>query len=368
MVMKTDFDFNWSIMDTIAGGKSALDIPGLEIDSENKAHLFLKSYGFDSKNPRDIEKLWYYHRRSVVLMTERLGYSLDEIPEVLRDRKSLVDITKLLFYATPKNSFSKEYQVWSCAILRCIHVFVHTENDLFTSYSEEIQKQVLSDFQKFIYHDGQTHKTYLTVGDSKGYLPHETKIELVHFQSKPFKTSSSAVIKLLARPDALAMKIFDKLGVRFVTKDLFDVFTVLRFLLEHQMISFPHTMPDQSSNNLYPVSHFRKALELAKQEKISRADFHTYMEKYLEENLKETDLFRKSNKQTHNDFKFIKFITRKLIHIDKEDKRLFSFFFPYEVQIMDEKSYTNMISGPSNHDSYKERQIKAARNRLFPGN
>lgn len=364
--MNIDLEFNWPIMDTIAGGKSALDIPGLEIDSENKAHLFLKTYGFDSQNTKDIEKLWYYHRRSIVLMTEKLGYNLAEIPEVLSDRKKLIDITKLLFYATPKNSFSKDYQLWSCAILRCMHVFVHTENDLFTSYSEDIQKQVLSDFQKFIYHDGQTHKIFLTVLDSKDYLPHESKVELVHFQSKPFKTSSSTVIKLLARPDALAMKIFDKLGVRFVTKDIFDVFSVLRFLLEHQMISFPHTMPDQSSNNLYPVKLFKEAIEKAKQDKIAQPDLNDFMENYFNLHLKNSELLRKNNDQTHSDFKFIKFITRKLIHIEKDGKRLFSFFFPYEVQIMDEKSYTNMTLGPSNHGSYKERQIQAARNRLFP--
>lgn len=364
--MDLNFDFNWPILDTIAGGKSALDIPGLEIDTENKAHLFLKTYGFDSHNENDIEKLWYYHRRSIVLMTEKLDYSLSEIPDVLSDRKKLVDITKLLFYATPKNSFSRELQVWSCAILRCMHVYVHTENDLFTSYSEEIQKQVLSDFQKYIYHDGQTHKIYLANFDSKEFLPRESKVELVHFQSKPFKTSSSTVIKLLARPDALAMKIFDKLGVRFVTRDIFDVFSVLRFMLDHQMISFPHTMPDQSSNNLFPIKLFKPVMEYAKAQGLSREQLNSYMESFLQENLKESEILRKSNEQTHTEFKFIKFITRKLIHIEKDHKRIFSFFFPYEVQILDEKSYNNIISGPSSHDSYKERQTQAARKRLFP--
>lgn len=364
--MEVSLNFNWPILDTVAGGKSALDIPGLEIDSENKAHLFLKTYGFDVQNEKDIEKLWYYHRRSIVLMTEKLGYNLSEIPAELADRKRLVDITRLLFYATPKNSFSKELQVWSCALLRCIHVFVHTENDLFTSYSEEIQRQVLSDVQKFVFHDGQTHKIMLANLDTKEFLPEQSKIELVQFQSKPFKTSSSTVIKLLARPDALAMRIFDKLGVRFVTKDIYDVFSVLRFLLDHQMISFPHTMPDQSSNNLYPVKVFKEALNTLKDKNLSREELNSYLENFLKENNKDGDILRKINEQTHNDFRFIKFITRKLIHIEKDGKRLFSFFFPYEVQIMDQKSYEKIISGPSNHDSYKERQIVAARNRLFP--
>lgn len=365
--MDLNLDFNWPILDTIAGGKSALDIPGLEIDTENKANLFLKTYGFDVHIEKDIEKLWYYHRRSIVLMTEKLGYSLSEMPEELTDRKKLVDITKLLFYATPKNSFSKEYQVWSCALLRCIHVFVHTENDLFTSYSEEIQKQVLSDFQRYIYHDGQTHKIFLANLESKEFSLEQSKIELVQFQSKPFKTSSSTVIKLLARPDALAMRIFDKLGVRFVTKDIYDVFSVLRFLLDHQMISFPHIMPDQASNNLYPIKVFKEALLALKNKSLTKEEIKVYLENYLKENYKDSEFFRKMNEQTHNEFKFIKFITRKLIHIEKDGKRLFSFFFPYEVQLMDEKAFESIVSGPSNHDSYKKRQVQAARQRLFPG-
>ncbi|MCK6597992.1 MAG: TIGR04552 family protein [Bdellovibrionaceae bacterium] len=362
-----NLEFNWPILDTIAGGKSALDIPGLEIDSQTKATTFLKTYGFDCEKQKDIEKLWYYHRRSIVLMTEKLGYSLGDIPEELVDRKKLLDITKLLFYSSPKNHYSVELQKWSCALLRCIHVFVHAENDLFSSYSEDIQHQVLSDFQKFIYHDGQTHKILLTDIQNSQDASKES-IELLHFQSKPFKTSSSTVIKLLARPDALAMKIFDRLGVRFVTKDIFDVFSVLRFLLDQHLISFPHTMPDQSSNNLFPVKLFMEAVQIMKENKMEKKDTQAFLKSFLRDHGSQYELLRKANDQTHSEFKFIKFITRKLIHIEKDGKRMFSFFFPYEVQIMDEEAYENMNSGPTSHDSYKKRQIDSAKIRLFSKN
>ncbi len=358
--MDLNYTFNWPMLDTVAGGKSVLDIPGLEIDDEEKANLFLMSYGFDANNEEDLKRLWYYHRRSIVLLTEKLNYPLYEIPEILVDRKKLIDIRKLLYFSSPKNAASPDYQRWSCAILKCMHVFVHSENDLFSNFSEDIQSQVLSDFQKTIYHNGETGKKYL-----KAELSTSPAVELIDFQYKPFKTSSSTVIKLLARPDAIAMKVFDKLGVRFVVRNVYDVFSVLRFLLENSVISFPHIMPDQSSNNLCPVKIFREALEQYKYNHSGNEDFNAFFIKYLEDNKQEFDLFRKVNEQTHNEFKFIKFITRKLIRIDKDGKRIFNFFFPYEVQIMDETSYQKVTSGPSSHDSYKERQKESARNRIF---
>ncbi|MBL7546246.1 MAG: TIGR04552 family protein [Bdellovibrionaceae bacterium] len=358
--MDLNYNFNWPMLDTVAGGKSVLDIPGLEIDDEEKANLFLLSYGFDFHNDEDMKRLWYYHRRSIVLLNEKLNYPLYEIPEILVDRKKLGDIRKLLYFASPKNAASPDYQRWSCAILKCMHVFVHSENDLFSNFSQEIQSQVLSDFQRSIYHNGETNKKYLK--SEKSTLP---AVELIDFQYKPFKTSSSTVIKLLARPEAIAMKVFDKLGVRFVVKDVYDVFSVLRFLLENSVISFPHVMPDQSSNNLCPVALFRETLEQYKYNHTGNEDFSAFFVRHLDANKQAHEHLRKFNEQTHNEFKFIKFITRKLIRIDKDGKRMYNFFFPYEVQIMDESSYQKVTSGPSSHDSYKERQRESARNRLF---
>ena len=52
------------------------------------------------------------------------------------------------------------------------------------------------------------------------------------------------------------MNVLDKLGMRFVTRSVFDTFRVIRFLIEHNLLAFPHIMPDQSTNNLYPAEYF----------------------------------------------------------------------------------------------------------------
>lgn len=362
--MPQRFIFDASILSSVVGGHSAIDIPKLNIHTLEAGSAFLFSYGFDINEKNDLEKLNYYHRRALVLMIEKLNFNEAEIPELFRDLKQLGDIRNLLIHASSEDPAQLQMQRWACAILRCMHVFVHAENDLFSTFAEEIQSQILTPFQDCILHDGTTHRTVLK--DPAGEL---TPIELLGFEVKPFKTSSSTVIKLLAKPDALAMKIFDKLGVRFVTRNLFDTFQVVRFLVKQNVISFPHIMPDQSSNNLYPVEIFMQvcnelsqSLDTLDEKSIQKAFDQKLLD--LGDSVK---FLRKENFFSGEDYRFIKFIARKMIHIKPQGaKEAFSFFYPFEVQIMDQTAHQKILSGPSEHQAYKERQRNAARKRLFP--
>ncbi|MEQ1723681.1 MAG: TIGR04552 family protein, partial [Pseudobdellovibrio sp.] len=244
--------FDESSLSVVAGGASALDKKSLNIHGLDEAESFLRTYGYNILNPEDLERLWYFHRRAQVLMSEKLMINLDEMPQELKTKASLGDIRNLLIYAS--QSENTNLQRWACATLRCMHVFVHAETDLFSSFSEEIQKQILTPFENSV---KQEDKLQLRSFQKEGH----PSIGLVDFQTKPFKTSSSTVIKLLAKPDALAVKVFDKLGIRFVTKSVFDSFQVIRFLVEENLISFPQIMPDQSSNNMYPVEEFLAVCE-----------------------------------------------------------------------------------------------------------
>lgn len=363
--MPQRFIFDSSILNSVVGGHSAIEIPRLNIHTLEAATSFVLSYGFDISKENDSEKLWYYHRRALVLMCEKLGFLESDMPEILRDRRQLGDIRKLLLYASSQNPEEQLLQRWSCALLRCMHVFVHAENDLFSSFSEEIQSQILTAFQECIRYDGTTHHTVLQNPRREDQEP----IELLGFEVKPFKTSSSTVIKLLAKPDALAMKIFDKLGVRFITRNLFDTFQVVRFLIRENVISFPHIMPDQSSNNLYPVDLFMEVCDdLAHRlDTLDEKSIQAAFDQKLAEQGEKVKYLRKENFFSGEDYRFIKFISRKLIHVKPlGGKEEFSFFYPFEVQIMDQSAHQKILSGPSEHEAYKERQRAAARKRLFP--
>jgi uncharacterized protein (TIGR04552 family) len=363
--MPQRFIFDSDILNSVVGGGSAIDMPRLNIHDLESAEAFIQSYGFNLQEEKDLERLWYYHRRALVLMLEKLGFNEQDIPEKIRERKSLGDIRQLLVFASSRNPDDLHLQKWSCAVLRCMHVFVHAENDLFSSFTEEIQSQILTPFQECIAHDGGTAHNAVLKSKNSDLAP----IELLGFEVKPFKTSSSTVIKLLAKPDALAMKIFDKVGVRFITHNLFDTFQTVRFLVKENIISFAHIMPDQSSNNLFPVELFMEVVQELSQrlDNLTDENIAQAFEQKLKEEGADAKLFRKENFFSGSDYRFIKFIARKLIHIKPHgSKEGFSFFYPYEVQIMDQSAYDKILSGPSEHQAYKERQRLAARLRLFP--
>jgi uncharacterized protein (TIGR04562 family) len=297
-------------------------------------------------------------------MGEKLRIDLNQMPAELKSKEALKDIRHLLIYAS--QTANKDLQRWACALLRCMHVFVHAETDLFGAFSEEIQKQILTPFENSVRFED---KLYLRSFKKEGHAD----VELVDFQTKPYKTSSSTVIKLLAKPDALAVKIFDKIGIRFVTKSVFDSFQVIRFLVEENLISYPQIMPDQSSNNMYPVHDFLEVVN-----KLENKHDHEHkwasdkIDRLLAQKLKGNQnpfmgLFRKENPYSSEDFKYIKFITRQLIKIDSiGNGKPFSFFYPFEVQIMNDSAYKQIQSGESEHSAYKNRQVQAAVKRLFP--
>lgn len=363
------FKFDPTALSVIAGGASTLDQSKLYIQNIEQADAFVKSYGFDYASEDDLKRLWYFHRRAVVLITDKLKFQLEEIPKEVHNPEHLKDLRSLLVWATHHDD--PNIQKWSCAMLRCIHVFVHSETDLFSHFAEEIQRQILIPFENAVIHQDKLYLKPLKKDET-------SKVELYKFQTKPFKTSTSTVIKLLAKPDALAVKVYDKIGVRIVTPTIFDSFQVIRYLVEANLISYPHIMPDQSSNNMYPVEEFLQVCEHL--ERKHGKEFMMDSEKVdrlLRQQLKVTSnplikLFRKENPYSSIDFRYIKFICRKLIKIAPglnssggQNTKEFSFFYPFEVQIMDQHAYEKMQTGDTDHEAYKNRQIQAARKRIL---
>lgn len=356
-----NFDYDVSVLKTMVGGKSSLDIPRLYIENFEEAYAFFNSYGFDLHDPAEEKKLWNYHMRALAFLRDRILEPGEEIPNIIADPKELKDLRQLLVWASQKEP--NELSRWACAVLRVGHIFVHAENDIFNFYSEEVQKQILGPIQACVIHEGD-----------RVYLKHPfsaQEIQLSKFEVKPFKTSSSEVLKMLAKSDVVALKIFDKIGVRFVTKNVFDAFQVVLFLTDRHLINFAHVIPDQSSNNLYPLPLFLKTLKefAALKDEGHVVNFSSMNEKLQESWVNRENqigLLRKENTFSDTGYRFIKFICRKLISVKKENGETFRFFYPFEIQILDEETHQTNQTGPSNHASYKERQRKAARARLFP--
>jgi uncharacterized protein (TIGR04562 family) len=179
------------------------------------------------------------------------------------------------------------------------------------------------------------------------------------------------VLKLLAKKEAYALSVLDKLGLRFVTHTLYDAFRVLQFLIHENLISYPHIMSDQTSNTLYPVNFFLDLLpkieELQnKQNPQNLSEGFEYavdklLLEYLQKHKNRARFAKKKNAFSSQEHRFIKFINRKLVRIPGGP----TFFYPFEIQILDEKAYRAAESGPTHHQAYKERQKSAARKRAL---
>lgn len=366
-IENSSFQFNKQLLDCVVGGVSTLDIPRLNLTTEEEARQFITAYGYNYDDPQHREQLWATHRRAVALIKENLLEEGESIPEQLYDPTQLTELTSLLLYASSQKKSQRELQRWACAILRVMHVYVHLRNDLFSAFRDEIQMQILKPIQDAIFADDLAGFTVLGLSQPDG------GVKLHKFEIKPFKTTASSVIKLLARPERVALTLLDKLGVRFVTRSVFDSFRVIRFLVDNHLLSYPHIIPDQSNNTLYPVNLFLEVMEELKGREKKGAEIDSEMIQELLRQRLETAKARaeyldKGNEFSGPDYRFIKFISRKLITVSvgaDENQRAFRFFYPYEIQIMDYDTYVKNLSGPMAHDEYKNRQRRKARDRVL---
>lgn len=360
------FKFEKQILDCVVGGVSALDIPRLNLQSIDECRQFLSAYGYELDDESHREQLWASHRRAVALIKDQLLEEGENIPEELYDPAKLTDLCQLLIYASRREPEHRDLQKWACAVLRVMHVFVHLRNDLFSAFSDDIQAQILKPLQEVISDDPVAGSVLLgkTV-DFEG-------IKLHKFEIKPFKTTASSVIKLLARPEKVALNLLDKLGVRFVTRTVYDSFRVVRFLVDKHIVSYPHIIPDQSNNTLYPLNVFMEVMrELGSDPNASgmeSAAVEEVLMKRLAQARGKAEYLEKFNEFSGADYRFVKFINRKLVSVtvgENENRQKFRFFYPFEIQVMDYNTYVTNLSGPMAHDEYKARQRKRARERVL---
>jgi uncharacterized protein (TIGR04562 family) len=126
-------------------------------------------------------------------------------------------------------------------------------------------------------------------------------------------------------------------------------------------------IPNQSNNTLYPVNIFLDVMEgLPRLAEMEPADIDKRLADRLATDNSRAKFLEKHNMFTDREYRFIKFITRQLVRVTHpETQKSFSFFFPYEVQILDYERYLRSLSGPASHEEYKARQRGRARDRVF---
>jgi uncharacterized protein (TIGR04562 family) len=393
------YSFRPDILDVIISGKSSLDTPnGFELHSSDEVTKFIDSYGYDLEKPiESAEVLGNFHEalnfvRKFFLQPENPeGLKLD-VPRRILEISDVRDLFLMAGYLYPGQSQDTQGTIlrnFACALLKIMHTIAHIDKDLRSSYFSEIQQQIFDRFYKVIHRDADG-QLYLGEKDDDPF-----RVDLVSFQTKPKKARDSIILKLLHKPENVAEDIFDRVGIRFITKSRLDALRVVKYLKDKMIIIAPNIKPSRSRNTLIDVSNFRSQVEGL----VAQADAGEISEADLRQALEHAAFppaVNPDNPHSSEFYRAIQFTCRQLIKLKnplydnlrdiktlaktevKEDlqkaidridlkyvQREIRFFYPFEVQVMDEKSAEDNEKGRSAHSEYKKAQVQTALKRVM---
>ncbi|PIP80069.1 MAG: hypothetical protein COW84_07205 [Gammaproteobacteria bacterium CG22_combo_CG10-13_8_21_14_all_40_8] len=322
---------------TVLAGQSIIDHPALSIHTLEEAQAFLECYGYDLEiDKKEIASL---RLKALKFLQNTLLDDSFPIPETIRNTE---DIRHLLMWAS--NNHKSSRALWSCSLLRIMHTISHCSSFFNDHYQHEIRHQIVARIEKHITKDDAGR---IFLGD----------IELADFQCRPCKTQESATLKLLHKPENVTADIFDWIGLRFITKYRLDAIKVLVFLRENNAVMFANVKPSRSRNSLLDIEWMKKQFLDTNYEDLKLA-----LEEmdYPQEQGKPID-----NVHTTSNYHAVQFTCRQRINILGPRGHRINFFFPFEIQIMDQKSYHESRLGDASHEMYKRRQLETVRKRVL---
>lgn len=393
----TRYLFDWNLFSIVVGGQSALDskfFAGQVVNLE-RVKAFLKGYGLDTDDPvvsaelfGNFQEALQFIRRYFLKEGNEQGLDL-KIPNSLL---MISDVTDLFLMSRAESDFSQEERLWAEVVLKVMHTILHADKDLRSNYFSIIQTQIFDRFYKHIFR-GDEDQLYLGRPDQDGSIP------LLDFETKSKKTRESVIIKLLHKPENVAEEVFDRIGLRFVTYKKIDTLRVINYLVEKNIV-IPHNIkPSRSMNTMFDLNKYRDFHQQRVREAMRNDwDEKTFASK-LESDLTECQIVANQNsmnKHSSKSYKSIQFTSRQLIKyrnpfieqfskvrkMAKNDgesdlakkilamdyslvSRDIKFFFPYEVQIVDEKARDENTQGLASHQEYKKQQVLFAMKRVF---
>lgn len=391
--------FDWEILDVVVGGKSALDTKNFlgPMSSIEQVNQFLKGYGLDPSDHVTKAELFGNFQEALqfikrYFLKEGNPDGLDlKLPHSLL---MISDISQLFLMATDDTSLKKEDKLWAEIILKVMHTIVHADKDLRSNYFNIVQTQIFDRFYKYIFRS-DNDKLFLGVKGS------DNVVALVDFETKSKKTRESVIIKLLHKAENVAEELFDRVGVRFVTNSRFDTLRVIRFLLEKNIIIPHNNKPSRAINTMIDLPRFKeghqRVIKMALRNNLSEERFVAAMEREIQECDMQGESSEK-NKFSSKSYQSIQFTCRQLIeyknpflqefndlrriakNLNSDENELarrvlnmdislvardIRFFYPYEIQIVDNDAYRENSQGEASHQEYKRQQVKSAMKRIF---
>lgn len=346
--------FPWDTLRSILGGRSAVDVPRLHCEDLRSAEAFLECYGFDWTEPSHREELEVFRADAVAFLEDEL---LDD-EEILPEVRQQTDPRQLLVWASSRESSPR--QSWTCALLRIAHTLAHCRSHFNETYGEQIRSQILQRFEPHL------HITSggLLLGDGPD------AVELVDFEVKASKPVRSVALKLLHKVENVAEDVFDRVGVRFITRERFDTLLAVRYLRENNVFMFTNVKPSRSRNTLIDFDWLQDLTSSLNTEvaegRMTEAEYLEMLRSAVAAKEYPSGPSPGINPHSAASYHSLQFTCRQMIRVATADgEEEIRFFFPFEIQVLDDESYRRSRSGYASHDLYKARQRIAVRRRVL---
>ncbi|MBB5205038.1 uncharacterized protein (TIGR04562 family) [Inhella inkyongensis] len=372
-VPKTDrrFSLNWTYLAAIAEGVSAIDLGALALRQMSDARQFAREYGYDMDSPavqdyvRRIQQEAVGFVRSHFLAPEQAAL----LPACVAEPEDPLNL--LLLASQRVHRFDAE-RAWACVLLKVMHGLFYIDNNLKLRHFEAIRQQVFAGLDALIHTEGE--QQYLS--DGQTWLP------LVHLDRKRNKGRHSILLKLLQKPEYVAADIHDHLGLRLTLGTRIECLLALELLRRAHVVSVTNLEVSRTRNTLLDLAaakavfaRYRALLERSSghpTELLARMDAELAAQAQAQR--------RADNPHSAAEFSSLQLTVRKMIHLPTSEVGRMSvnalddllqgaddvsFFFAFEIQLMDAASFEKSQQGAASHEAYKKRQVDTARRRVF---
>lgn len=355
------FSLNWSYLNAIANGVSAIDLGALALRNLHDARQFVREYGFDLDQPAAPRLIRQAHAEAVdfICQTFLTPEQVALIPDEVRTPD---DPLQLLVYASLRGQQVDLRRMWACAVLKVMHGIFYIDNNLKLRHFHAIRSQVFGSLDEVIRSDGECY--FLTDG--------EICLPLLHYDRKNNKGRNSILLKLLQKAAYLAADIFDHLGVRLVFATRFECLLALRALQRAHLLSVTNVDAGRTRNTLLDLEAAKQIFNRYRARIAASEGYPVELLRQMDAELAEQaqPLTRCDNPHSGSGYNSVQVTVRKMIHVQQLDAAPeqdydVGFFFEYEIQLMDADSYQRSLTGPASHDAYKKRQVDTARTRVF---
>lgn len=368
---------NWKYLSAISSGTSPIDLEFLALRNINDARAFAREYGLDWDLPGNRQQILQAHHEAIDFIALKFLRGRSELmpPEV----RAPIDPLQLLVLASQRGNQTDQLRRWSCAVLKVMHAIFYVNNNIKLKYFNQIREQVFSGLDKIIEVNGSD----IILSDGHISLP------VIGFDRKNNKERDSILLKLLQKAEYVAADIHDHLGIRLVFNTRFECLLALCLLQRVHLISAVNVDAQRTRNTLLDLDAAKAVFTRYRSILARHVGYPSEIIEEIEREMLQASQVPalKDNPHSASSFNSLQVTVRKMISIQADASSLggeagadlmrhqrfdepeaphpASFFFEYEIQLMDRHSYEQSQNGAASHEAYKQRQVETARLRVL---